>query len=151
MRFEYCGNISDQLQSVHRDIIDSSNKWRNIGCSGSGCQDCLRNIKNQCQICFDPFTGQYPACLQALSSSWKLNNHILMDFCNFPAFFDHAFSINSCGFDFSADRTVNNCSNLLNYLIKVSTFFSNNRGIGSNTANNPHIICFFYFFDISRI
>ena len=74
-----------------------------------------------------------------------------MDGSDLAAFCDHAFCVCGCSFYLAADRAVYDGCDLRDYFLKVAAFFGDQRRIGCNSADDPHIVCLADVFYISSI
>ena len=66
-----------------------------------------------------------------------------MNLCNLTSFFDHAFCVYCCRFDFSDDWSVYDGCNLCDYFFKYTSFFGDQGWICCNSTDHTHVICFF--------
>ena len=76
-----------------------------------------------------------------------------MDGCNLTAFLNHALCVNGGSLNLAADRSVHDGCNLFDHFYEISALFCDQGGIGSYSANNPHVICFlnvFYFCSVNK-
>ena len=149
--FEHLYDLCNEVNSLCRNVIQTSKERRNIRSSCSCCKKCLVCCKDQSYICLDSLCCKNFNSLQSFYCHRNLNYHVRMDLCNLTSFCDHAFCICCCSLNLSTDWSVYDRCDLSDNFFKNTSFFCNQRRVCCNSADHSHVICFLDILYISRV
>src|SRR3989344_1471176 len=89
----YLHNLGNKPNAIFPRIIESTDKWRNDGCSGLGGKDCLIHRENERDIRRNALYRKMCKRLEPFAIApcdRNFHNHMLMPLCVLFALFDHA-------------------------------------------------------------
>ena len=119
-------NAFDQIQTVRRDIIQTSNKWTHVSCASFCRHQCLACREDQRTVGLDAFVREVFQCFHTIFDHRDFDYDFLIQCSQFFPFFNHPFVI--CGNYFSTYITVHNCTNgfvvRFHICVSANAFFS---------------------------
>ena len=135
-------DLTNQVNAVAGNIINSSEERRNVGCASPSCEKSLICRENQGHVGLDALGRKDFDCFQSLYGHGDLNYHVRMDGCNLTAFLDHSLSVGGGSFYLTADGAVHDRSDLFDHILKFSSALCDQGRVCGHAADHTHVVGF---------
>ena len=146
-------DLGDESHTVFADVVQTSDKRRDIRCSGLGSKESLSGGEHQRAVGAYAFLCKVFDSLDAVGNARNLHHDVGIESGQLFAFLDHALIV--CGNHFGAHVTVDDVAdvNVVLTLIfyTLDAFLGHQRGVSCHTVEHAHSVGFADLVQISCV